>query len=62
MSRREGKSQKSRKREIMGGESCSWGERTCQDSLMNEGGETVLELKRWQRRKRYEKRAVVGKK
>lgn len=29
---------------------------------MNEGGERVLELKRWEKRKRYEKRAVVGKK
>lgn len=38
------------------------GERTCQDSLMNKAGETVLELKRWQRMKTYEKRAVVGKK
>lgn len=28
---------------------------------MNDEGERVLELKRWERRKRNEKRAVIGK-
>lgn len=38
-------------------------ERTCQDSLVNEGSERVLELKRWARsREEEEKRTVVGKK